>query len=131
MHNIKAQHHAKGAETTLEDITSSWATGVPATIRFLGKSFHAVPKGPGGLILHDSPKSKPPAKIKTPIADFTHTVNMLSLISKAETKMKTQAALKTGTLNFVSINTKLVNNIISCHIHHFKMHTKILFWQIT
>ena len=96
LHNIQHKHTAKGPETTLEDITSSWATGIPASIRFLGKSFHAVPKGPGGIILHDSPKAHSPAKAKTPIADFTHTANMLSLISKAETKMKTQAALKAG-----------------------------------
>ena len=96
LHNIQ-KHQKQGPETKLEDITSSWATGVPATIRFLGKSFHAVPKGPGGIILHDSPKSSPPAKLKAPIADFTHTANMLTMISKAETKMKSQAALKAGT----------------------------------
>ena len=91
-----------GPESTLEDITSAWSTGIPASIMFLGKSFHAVPKGPGGIILHDSPKSNSPiAKSKPPIADFSHTANMLTLLSKAETKMKTQAALKTG-ISFLS-----------------------------
>ena len=101
LHSLHSKQKA-GPESTLEDITSAWSTGIPASIMFLGKSFHAVPKGPGGIILHDSPKSNSPiAKSKPPIADFSHTANMLTLLSKAETKMKTQAALKTG-ISFLS-----------------------------
>ena len=107
LHSLHSKQKA-GPESTLEDITSAWSTGIPASIMFLGKSFHAVPKGPGGIILHDSPKSNSPiAKSKPPIADFSHTANMLTLLSKAETKMKTQAALKTG----ISFLSYLINEI--------------------
>ena len=95
------QKHKTGTETVLEDITSAWSTGIPTSVRFLGKSFHAVPKGPGGIILHDSPKSTSPAKLKAPIADFAHTTNMLTMLSKAEIKMKSQAALKSGISSFI------------------------------
>ena len=96
LHSLHAKQKP-GPESTLEDITSAWSTGIPASILFLGKSFHAVPKGPGGIILHDSPKANSPvAKQKPPIADFSHTANMLTMLSKAETKMKAQAALKTS-----------------------------------
>ena len=91
------QRNKSGTETALEDITSGWSTGIPTSIRFLGKSFHAVPKGPGGLILNESPKCESPTKLKAPNnADFTNTSNMLTMLSKAETKLKAQAALKAG-----------------------------------
>ena len=96
------QKHKSGAEVAVEDITSAWQTGIPTSIRFLGKSFHAVPRGPGGLILNDSPVASAPAKLRTPIADFTNTANMLTLLSKAETKMKTQAAIKAGELPYLT-----------------------------
>ena len=103
-----------GPDTTLDDITSAWSTGIPASIMFLGKSFHAVPKGPGGIILHDSPKTNSPvAKQKPPIADFSHTANMLTLLSKAETKMKSQAALKTGTLFFIYFRVPIQFNSLT------------------
>ena len=87
----------------MEDITSGWSTGIPTSIRFLGKSFHAVPKGPGGLILNESPKCESPTKSKAPSsADFTNTSNMLTTLSKAETKLKAQAALKAGMLSMES-----------------------------
>ena len=45
-----------------------------------------VPSGPGGIILHDA--SPPPGGVEV---DFSHTVNMLTLLTKADIKLKTHA----------------------------------------
>ena len=46
-----------------------------------------VPSGPGGIVLHDS--SPPPGGVEV---DFSHTVNMLTLLAKADIKLKSHAA---------------------------------------
>ena len=120
------QKHKTGTETVLEDITSAWSTGIPTSVRFLGKSFHAVPKGPGGIILHDSPKStSPQAKLKAPIADFAHTTNMLTMLSKAEIKMKSQAALKSGISSFILC---IAMNNLNCFVT--SLHVKYIYLSI-
>ena len=49
--------------------------------------------------MNESPKCESPTKLKAPNnADFTNTSNMLTMLSKAETKLKAQAALKAGIL---------------------------------
>ena len=44
-----------------------------------------MPRGPGGLVVTSSP---PPIGVDP---DFAHTVNMLTLLSKADIKLKTAA----------------------------------------
>lgn len=49
-----------------------------------------MPKGPGGLVVSSSP---PPAGVDP---DFSNTVNMLAMVSKADIKLKTAAIKETN-----------------------------------
>jgi len=77
-----------GAEANMDDVTGAWTSGIPGAVRFLGKSLWSVPKGPGGLILHDSPPPRSPVKLRAPITDWAHTANMLTLLAKADMRLK-------------------------------------------
>lgn len=50
-----------------------------------------VPCGPGGIVLRDD--SPPPGGVDI---DFTHTVNMLTMLAKADIKLKAQATKEHG-----------------------------------
>ena len=71
------QGNGDGSATALEDLTTSWMTGIPTTVLFLGKSFLNVPKGPGGIVI-TSPTQSPnlQTRRKSEAVDFTGTTNM-------------------------------------------------------
>jgi hypothetical protein len=50
-----------------------------------------MPTGPGGIVLHDA--SPPPGGVEV---DFSHTVNMLTLLAKADIKLKTHTVKEHG-----------------------------------
>ena len=66
-----------------DTLAKTWMTGIPTSIRFLGRSCKSMPRGPGGLVVSSSPPLQD--------VDFSNTVNMLQMVSKAEIKMKTAA----------------------------------------
>ena len=66
-----------------DTLTRTWMTGIPTSIRFLGRSCKVMPRGPGGLVLSQSPPAHE--------VDFSNTVNMLQMVSKADVKLKTAA----------------------------------------
>lgn len=70
-----------------DTLAKTWMTGIPTSIRFLGRSCKVMPRGPGGLVLSQSPPAHE--------VDFSNTVNMLQMVSKADVKLKT-AAMKEG-----------------------------------
>lgn len=66
-----------------DTLAKTWMTGIPTSIRFLGRSCKVMPRGPGGLVLSQSPPAHE--------VDFSNTVNMLQMVSKADVKLKTAA----------------------------------------
>ena len=56
-----------------------------------------VPRGPGGIVVSSSP---PPPGVDP---DFANTVNMLTLLSKADIKLKTAAIKETTDSRYSSI----------------------------
>ena len=70
-----------------DTLAKTWMTGIPTSIRFLGRSCKVMPRGPGGLVLSQSPPAHE--------VDFSNTVNMLTMVSKADVKLKTAAMKET------------------------------------
>ena len=64
-----------------------WMTGVPTSLRFLARSWRTVARGPGGIVT-ETPALKQFERQKAP--DFSGTVNMLTVLAKADIKLKSQ-----------------------------------------
>ncbi len=78
-----------------------WMTGVPTSIRFVGKSWRNIARGPGGIVT-ESPVSfgsgwRTLGRRNSSRSgggsgqDFAATVNMLTMLAKADLKLKSQA----------------------------------------
>lgn len=62
-------------------------TGVPTSLRFLARSWRSIARGPGGIVT-ETPGQKHFTRNKMP--DFSGTVNMLTVLAKADIKLKSQ-----------------------------------------
>ncbi|TRY70084.1 hypothetical protein TCAL_16351, partial [Tigriopus californicus] len=84
LHSMRAQQDGEMGDP---DDKWDWMTGVPTSIRFLVKSWKTIDRGPGGIIT-DAPNKLTQAR---DVPDFSATVNMLTVLAKADMKLKAQS----------------------------------------